>query len=291
MRTATLLPDADALHLETLVADGDAITVVVTTRSATARCPDCGAASAHLHSRKRRRIADLPWQGLAASLDRQLRRFYCRTPTCARRTFTERVPAVVAPSVRRTARLAAVIEAVAFALGGEPGARLLAALGLATSPDTLLRAIAAEVLARDFLALLRGRDQGGARRLAGPGRRRRRAGVPRTRRRAGPGPPRRGRDPQPGMEQRAGRGARQQAEAGEARDVRARGLSAPPAARARRGVRRRQPPTSSAVRHGPAPRLAARRRGAGEYSRGRAGSTDFTGEPCTLTLDTRVYRR
>ncbi len=97
MRSATLLPDAEALHLETLVADDATITVVVTTRGDTARCPDCGELSSHLHSRKRRRIADLPWQGLAVCLDLQLRRFYCRAPTCARQTFTERVPTVVRP--------------------------------------------------------------------------------------------------------------------------------------------------------------------------------------------------
>jgi len=147
MRTATLLPDAQALHLETLVANDETITVVVTTRGATACCPDCGQPSAHLHSRKRRRLADLPWQGLAVCLNLQLRRFYCRTPTCERRTFTERVPAVVAPHARRTTRLATVLEAVAFALGGEPGARLLTALGLVTSPDTLLRTITAAPLA------------------------------------------------------------------------------------------------------------------------------------------------
>jgi len=146
MRTATLLPDTDALHLEELVADADAITVVVITRGDAACCPDCGVPSARLHSRKRRRLADLPWQGLAVCLDLQLRRFYCPTPTCARRTFTERVPTVVAPHARRTTRLATVFAAIAFALGGEPGARLLAALGLAASPDTLLRTIHAAPL-------------------------------------------------------------------------------------------------------------------------------------------------
>jgi transposase len=39
-----------------------------------------------------------------------------------------------------------VVEAIAFALGGEPGARLLTTLGLVLSPDTLLRAIAAAPL-------------------------------------------------------------------------------------------------------------------------------------------------
>jgi transposase len=169
MRTATLLPDADALHLEELVADADVITVVVTTRGDAACCPDCGVPSARLHSRKRRRLADLPWQGLAVCLDLQLRRFYCRTPTCARRTFTERVPTVVAPHARRTARLATVFAAIAFALGGEPGARLLAALGLTASPDTLLRAITTaplpaaatpRILGVDDWAVRRGRTYG-----------------------------------------------------------------------------------------------------------------------------------
>jgi transposase len=169
MRTPTLLPDADALHLETLVADEDAITIVVTTCGDTACCPACGAPSAYRHSHKRRQIADLPWQGLAVRLDLQLRRLYCRTPTCPRQTFTERVPAVVAPYARRTSRLAAVVEAVAFALGGEPGARLLGSLGLAASPDTLLRAIQAaplpaaptpRILGVDDWALRRGRTYG-----------------------------------------------------------------------------------------------------------------------------------
>ncbi len=169
MRTATLLPDADALHLEELVADADAITVVVITRGDAACCPDCGVPSARLHSRKRRRLADLPWQGLAVCLDLQLRRFYCRTPTCARRTFTERVPTVVTPHARRTARLATVFAAIAFALGGEPGARLLAALGLGASPDTLLRTIHAaplpaaptpRILGVDDWAVRRGRTYG-----------------------------------------------------------------------------------------------------------------------------------
>ena len=98
MRTATLLPAADAPRLETLVADEDRITVVVTTRGEAACCPDCGPPSRHLHSRKRRRLADLPWQGHAVCLDLQLRRFYCQTPTCPRRTFTDRLCWPLTPS-------------------------------------------------------------------------------------------------------------------------------------------------------------------------------------------------
>lgn len=59
----TLIPDAAALHLEGLRTDDDTITVVVTTTGDGACCPDCGRPSAALHRRRRRPVADLPWQG------------------------------------------------------------------------------------------------------------------------------------------------------------------------------------------------------------------------------------
>lgn len=62
-------------------------------------------------------------------------------PDCPQVIFAERLPGVLAPYARRTNRLAAWFTAVGFALGGEAGARLLAALGLTASPDTLLAGI------------------------------------------------------------------------------------------------------------------------------------------------------
>jgi hypothetical protein len=83
----------------------------------------------------------LPWQGLAVRLDLHVRRWFCANPACPRQIFAERLPTVVAPYARRTARLASVVEALALALGGEGGARLLATLGTPLSADTLLTAI------------------------------------------------------------------------------------------------------------------------------------------------------
>ena len=121
MRTLTLLPDAQVLHLDALTTTAATIIVVVSTTSDRACCPDCDQPSRHRHSRRWRLVADLPWQGLAVRLELHFRRFYCDTPTCPRRTFTERLPSVVAPYGRRTRRLAEVVAAVAFALGGEAG--------------------------------------------------------------------------------------------------------------------------------------------------------------------------
>ena len=113
----------------------------MTTKRPTVCCPDCEQPSSRVHSWYRRTVADLPWQGLPVRLVLRTRRWVCPNATCARRIFTERLPGVVAPYARRTARLAVVVEAIALALGGEGGARILAALGVVVSPDTLLNTI------------------------------------------------------------------------------------------------------------------------------------------------------
>jgi transposase len=94
-----------------------------------------------VHSRYVRRVTDLPWHGVRFRLQLSARRFFCDQPNCLRRIFTERLPGVVAPYARRTARLEEWLRALGFALGGEAGARLMRALGLLGSPDTLLRQI------------------------------------------------------------------------------------------------------------------------------------------------------
>ena len=70
-----------------------------------------------------------------------VRKFFCRQAACPRRIFTERLPTVAAPYARRTVRLTEVVRLLAFALGGEPGARVVGRLGMAASPATLLRPI------------------------------------------------------------------------------------------------------------------------------------------------------
>ena len=70
-----------------------------------------------------------------------VRRFRCLTPTCRRRIFTERLPALLRPSARATQRLEAACHALVLAAGGEGGALLSTYLGLPTSPDQLLRAL------------------------------------------------------------------------------------------------------------------------------------------------------
>src|SRR5262245_4349779 len=141
MAQATILPDPSRLHLLGLSADEQAITAQVTTTALEVWCPLCHQRSTRVHSHYVRQVADLPWHGLALRLHLRVRRFFCDTPTCQRAIFTERLPGLLAPYARKTARLTEVLVLIGMVVGGEAGARLLSSLGMASSPDTLLRLI------------------------------------------------------------------------------------------------------------------------------------------------------
>lgn len=133
------------------------------------RCPECGRASRAVHSRYRRHPSDLPSLEHRIKIVLRVRRFYCRNPRCARRTFAERLSKLVLPHARRTCRLAAAQGRVGVALGGEAGARLLRHLAMPTSADTLLRLVrlmplpkvdAPRIVAVDDWAICKGRTYG-----------------------------------------------------------------------------------------------------------------------------------
>lgn len=139
----TLFPHLRSLSLEHVRLDVDTVTLTLAVKRRDARCPLCQQRSTRVHSRYRRRVADLPLSGRSVVLDVQVRRFRCLTPSCPRRLFAERLPDLVAPRARRSHGLRQALEEIAFAAGGEAGARLAHTLGMPTSPDTLLRLIRA----------------------------------------------------------------------------------------------------------------------------------------------------
>lgn len=145
MSNPTLVPGSDRLEVLSLTADQGTIILTARTGGDTAQCPICGQLSTRVHSRYRRTLADLPWQEIPARLMLWSRRFFCDTASCPRRIFTERLPGIVAPHARRTDRLGDWLRHIAFALGGEPGARLLRQLGVTVCGDTLLARIRADL--------------------------------------------------------------------------------------------------------------------------------------------------
>ena len=146
----TLLPLQDGLQVEQLDAGDDALLVTLSATAPLARCPLCAAPSSRIHGRYRRRAADLPWGATTLQLLLSVRRFYCSVRTCPRRIFTERLPHLIfterlphllQPYARRTARAQDVARAVALAIGGEGGTRLIARLHLRLSASTLRRLV------------------------------------------------------------------------------------------------------------------------------------------------------
>ena len=69
------------------------------------------------------------------------RKFFCDSPGCPQRIFTERLPAVTWPYGRRTLRLHDVQQCLGLALGGEPGCRVARRLAMPVSGDTMLRTV------------------------------------------------------------------------------------------------------------------------------------------------------
>lgn len=102
-------------------------------------CLDCGTQSRHRHGWHNRRLQDLPVQGQVVKIELALNRWQCRHRKCGRRTFTDRLPEIASPYMRRTQRMAEIVGLVGHKMGGRPGEHLMLRLGMPVSDDTILR--------------------------------------------------------------------------------------------------------------------------------------------------------
>src|SRR6266571_7631341 len=143
MTSSPFLPLPPGLEILATESIDDLLRVeVISTRNGS-RCPLCFHLAVRIHSRYTRVVADVPCAGFQVQLVLYVRKFFCDTPECPRKIFTERLPIFVQPWARMTTRFSQMLQALVLATCGELGTRLASRLGIHTSPTTLLRRVMA----------------------------------------------------------------------------------------------------------------------------------------------------
>jgi len=162
MLTKLFFPEARGVRVDRVWREGEVIHLAATTTRRKAHCPLCHRRSTRVRSHYARTIDDLPCGGAVVTIHLQTRRFVCRVRGCRRTIFTERIPTLVTPSARRTARAHAHLRRAGFDLGGEAGARHATAEGMPVSARTVLRLVRAAPLPAASLVRVLGVDDWGA---------------------------------------------------------------------------------------------------------------------------------
>jgi transposase len=161
-----LLPRLALMDVEGVLADQQEVRISARTRGGVAvLCPGCATASTWQHSRYTRHVADEAVGGRPVVIDLCVRRMYCTNIGCRRATFVEQIDGLTVRYQRRTPALQQIVDAVAVALAGSAGARLLRLLHHWASGSTMLNCLMAiplprlpvpRVLGVDDFALRRG---------------------------------------------------------------------------------------------------------------------------------------
>ncbi|MFI1705135.1 ISL3 family transposase [Streptomyces griseoruber] len=132
------LPGIRGVRVECVKALVDGTLVRLSGTCSSRACPDCGVASRRVHSRYGRQLDGCPVAGRPVLVRLTVRRFFCDTPTCGRRTFVEQVDGVSEPYQRASSSLRFVLGSVATELGGRPGAGLCRKLSVPAGRMRLL---------------------------------------------------------------------------------------------------------------------------------------------------------
>ncbi|MFE4575654.1 transposase family protein [Streptomyces chartreusis] len=137
-----LLPRLAGLRIQRVDADPTAVRITALTRNDPRRaCPECGRESDRVHSRYVRHVADEAVGGQPVVIGLLVRWLYCANADCPRTTFVEQVGGLTERCQRRTPTLQRIIEAVAVALAGLAGARLLGTLHQMLSSASVLNCL------------------------------------------------------------------------------------------------------------------------------------------------------
>lgn len=139
MERSPFLPLPEGMVLGQIEFTETQLTVEVIATQPSACCPGCGNSSDSVHCQYQRTVHDVPCGGRKVVLWLKVRKFFCRTPSCPRKVFAERLPELVRPWARVSNRLLEELKAIGLAASAEVSERLAPRLGMTIKAPTLLR--------------------------------------------------------------------------------------------------------------------------------------------------------
>lgn len=142
---AALLPHLAPLRLGRISIKAGRVRIEASTTGGSANCPGCDVSSVRVHSRYVRQLVDSAIGGREVLVALRVRRLFCDHLGCQKRTLAEQVDGLTVRHGRRAASAQQTVQAVAvaMALGGRAGARLVEQVAAPVSRSTLLRVIRA----------------------------------------------------------------------------------------------------------------------------------------------------
>ncbi len=123
MEGTSLLSLPEGMLVEHIQITEHGLVIEVGTVHPTSCCPLCAEPSDSIQTHYRRVLRDAPCAGRQVQLVLKVRKFYCRSPSCSRKVFTERLPTFVEPWARMTIRCCQHITSIGLATCGKGGAR------------------------------------------------------------------------------------------------------------------------------------------------------------------------
>jgi transposase len=123
MERSPFLPLPEGMVLGQIELTETQLTVEVIATQPSACCPVCGNSSDSVHCQYQRMVHDVPCGGRKVVLRLKVRKFFCRTATCPRKVFAERLPELVRPWARVSNRLLEELKAIGLAASAALPAR------------------------------------------------------------------------------------------------------------------------------------------------------------------------